>query len=64
MSIETEMMPATGLKVTIMAPEVWDALDRLGVGEDILDEVLGVLKEIQPADRVQHLEAWFGDVDC
>ena len=61
MSIEAEKMPLIGLKVTIMDADVWDALDKLGVGEEILDEVLELLKWIPPADRVRHLEIMFPD---
>lgn len=63
MSIDAENPQFHRAVVTIMGEDVWEALDRLGVGDDILNEVLGVLKEIPPLKRVPYLEAIFSGLD-
>jgi hypothetical protein len=63
MSIDADIPQVPRARVTIMGEDVWEALDRFGVGDDILDEVLGVLKEIPPSQRVAYLEAMFDGLD-
>ena len=63
MSIDAEFGTFQGKKVTVMGDDVWVALARLSIGDEILDEVLCLLKGIQPGERVPWLEQTFGELD-
>jgi len=48
-------------KVTMLAPEVLQRLEGLGLDEDVLDELIERLKYVPPEDRLKYLDAIFPD---
>jgi hypothetical protein len=48
-------------EVSVLSEDVWNRIEKLGLQEDILDEVLGKLKTLPPNDRMAYLERVFPD---
>jgi len=52
-----------GGMVTVIAQDVIDEMERLGIGEEIFDEVLYAVKAVAPCHRVAYLRNMFADPD-
>jgi hypothetical protein len=50
-----------GDKVTVVSQDVIGEMERLGIGEEIFDEVLCAVKAVPPGQRVAYLRQLFGN---
>jgi len=56
-------MPVMDGKVIMIAPEIWQRFEELGLEEDVIDEVIDRLKYVPPEDRLKYINAYFNDMD-
>ena len=66
-SIKADRLPNNsvihGETVTMLTPEIWKRFEELQLDHDIIEEVIGTLKNIPPAKRLKYLDTFFNETD-